>query len=122
MPQEGDENNNEESNKKRFKVCQVTGSQIQQRENEIFPTALIKVPRDFATMADTAGKSSSHERLNYLGFSKQVSTSSNEVSKFYYEQDVMSVAFENLITVEDVNRETNTEANNDGSDIESDAG
>ena len=34
----------------------------------------------------------------------------------------MSVAFENLITVEDVNRETNTEANNDGSDIESDAG
>jgi hypothetical protein len=121
VQQEGGENKSEEPIKKRFKICEVAGSQIQQRENEIFPTALIKVPRNFASMFANAGASSSHDRLNYLGFSKQASTNSNGVTENYYEQDVMSVDFGNLITVEDVNQKKNAEADKDGSDTESDA-
>jgi len=111
VQREGDENDREEPNKKRFKICQVKGNQIpfqiQQREHEIFPTALIKVPLNFASTATNAGESSSLERLNFLGFSKQafcrlILNSSKGVTKLDYEQDVMSVDFENLITVEEV--------------------
>jgi hypothetical protein len=71
VQQEVGENESEEPINKRYNICEVAGSQIQQRENEIFPTALIKVPRNFASMAATVGESSSHDRLNFLVFSKQ---------------------------------------------------
>ena len=78
MQQEVDENNGQMLGKKRFKIYQVTGNQDQQRENEIFPTALIKVPRDFATKPTDKRYeyiTNSYDRLNYLGFSKAASFS-----------------------------------------------
>ena len=83
VQQEADENNVEMREKKRFKICQVTGNQDQQRENEIFPTALIKVPRDFAhkpTDKRDEYITNSYDRLNYLGFSKAASSSGKGAS------------------------------------------